>query len=107
MILTPTNVDSLSINEEVLECLPGEIKIYLSADQIDTDDLNESINFPVEFLNSLTTSGMPPEMVVWMSHRLNGGLIHTGVLGNNEEKTATKRLGMSSISEDIYNFLLL
>ena len=74
---------------KVLEML---IKIYLSADQIDTDDLNERNNFPVEFLNSLTPSGMPPEMVVWMSHRLNGGLIHTGVLGNTEEKTATKRL---------------
>ena len=61
VILTPTNVDSLSINEEVLECLPGEVKIYLSADQIDTDDLNERNNFPVEFLNSLTPSGMPPQ----------------------------------------------
>ncbi|XP_065664484.1 ATP-dependent DNA helicase pif1-like [Hydra vulgaris] len=60
VILTPTNVDSLSINEEVLECLLGEVKIYLSADQIDTDDLNERNNFPVEFLNSLTPSGMPP-----------------------------------------------
>ena len=43
------------------------------------------------------------EMVVWMSHCLNGGLIHTGVLGDTEEKTATKR---SSISEDIYNFFV-
>nr|XP_047144013.1 ATP-dependent DNA helicase pif1-like [Hydra vulgaris] len=59
VILTPTNVDSLSINEEVLERLHGEVKTYLSADQIDTDDLNEINNFPVEFLNSLTTSGMP------------------------------------------------
>ena len=67
VILTPTNVDSLSINEEVFECLSGEVKIYLSADQIDTDDLNERNNFPVEFLNCLTPSGMPPEMVVWMS----------------------------------------
>ncbi|XP_065670843.1 ATP-dependent DNA helicase pif1-like [Hydra vulgaris] len=60
VILTPTNVDSLLINEEVLECLLGEVKNYLSADQIDTDDLNERNNFPVEFLNSLTPSGMPP-----------------------------------------------
>ncbi|XP_065658173.1 ATP-dependent DNA helicase pif1-like [Hydra vulgaris] len=60
VILTPTNVDSLSINEEVLECLPGEVKIYLSADQIKIDDINERNNFPVEFLNSLTPSGMPP-----------------------------------------------
>ena len=92
VILSPTDVDSLSINEEVLECLLGEVKIYLSADQIDTDGLNARNNFPVEFLNSLTPSGMPPEMVVWMSHRLNGGLIHTRVLRNTEEKTATKRL---------------
>ncbi|XP_065645770.1 uncharacterized protein LOC136076223 [Hydra vulgaris] len=49
VILTLTNVDSLSINEEVLECLPGEVKIYLSADQIDTDDLNERNNFLSSF----------------------------------------------------------
>ena len=44
----------------MLECLLGEVKIYLSADQIDINDLNERNNFPVEFLNSLTPSGMPP-----------------------------------------------
>ncbi|XP_047136706.1 uncharacterized protein LOC124813547 [Hydra vulgaris] len=60
VILTPTNVDSLSINEEVLQCLPGEVKTYLSADQVETDNLNERNNFPVEFLNSLIPSGMPP-----------------------------------------------
>nr|XP_012563438.1 unnamed protein product [Hydra vulgaris] len=59
VIITPTNVDSLSINEEVLVRLHGEVKTYLSADQIDTDDLNEINNFPVEFLNSLTPLGMP------------------------------------------------
>ena len=91
VILTPTNVDSLSINEEVLECLPGEVKTYLSADQIDTDDLNERNNLPVEYLNSLTPSGMPPEMVVWMSHRLNGGLIHTpGCWGTLKKKQQPK-----------------
>ncbi|XP_065640419.1 uncharacterized protein LOC136073017 [Hydra vulgaris] len=58
-ILTPINVDSLAINEEVLHCLPGDVKAYLSSDSIDTDDLNEINNFPVEFLNSLTPSGMP------------------------------------------------
>nr|XP_047141566.1 uncharacterized protein LOC124816405 isoform X1 [Hydra vulgaris] len=31
-------------------------------------------------------------MGVWMSPPLNGGLIHTGVLGDTEKKTATKRL---------------
>nr|XP_012554850.2 uncharacterized protein LOC105843700 [Hydra vulgaris] len=56
LILTLTNVDSLSINKEVLERLHGEVKTYLSADQIETDGLNERNNFPVEFLNSLTPS---------------------------------------------------
>ncbi|XP_047129685.2 uncharacterized protein LOC100201102 [Hydra vulgaris] len=58
-ILTPNNVDSLAINEEVLDRLPGDVKVYLSADTIETDDLNEINNFPVEFLNSLTPLGMP------------------------------------------------
>nr|XP_047140966.1 uncharacterized protein LOC124816017 [Hydra vulgaris] len=59
VILTPTNVGSLSINEEVLECLHGEVKTYLSAYQIDTDNPNEINNFSVEFFHSLTPSGMP------------------------------------------------
>ncbi|XP_065680665.1 uncharacterized protein LOC101240834 [Hydra vulgaris] len=58
-ILTPTNVDSLAINEEVLHRLPGDVKTYLSSDSIETDDHNEIYNFPVEFLNTLTPSGMP------------------------------------------------
>ncbi|XP_047141334.1 ATP-dependent DNA helicase PIF1-like [Hydra vulgaris] len=58
-ILTPTNFDSLAINKEVLHRLPSDVKTYLSSDSIDTDDLNEINNFPAEFLNSLTPSGMP------------------------------------------------
>ncbi|XP_004208072.2 uncharacterized protein LOC101240136 [Hydra vulgaris] len=58
-ILIPTNIDSLAINEEVLDRLPGDVKVYLSANTIETDDLNKINNFPVEFLNSLTPSGMP------------------------------------------------
>ncbi|XP_065642205.1 uncharacterized protein LOC124814644 [Hydra vulgaris] len=57
-ILTPTNVDSLAIYEEVLHRLLGDVKTYLSSDSNETDDLNEINNFPVEFLNSLTPSGM-------------------------------------------------
>nr|XP_047137932.1 ATP-dependent DNA helicase PIF1-like [Hydra vulgaris] len=58
-ILTPFNVDSLSINEEVLERLHGEVKTYLSVDQLEADYFNKINNFPVEFLNSLTPSGIP------------------------------------------------
>ncbi|XP_065639434.1 ATP-dependent DNA helicase pif1-like [Hydra vulgaris] len=55
-ILTPTNVDSLAINEEVLDRLPSNVKVFLSAYTIDTDNLNKINNFHVEFLNSLTPS---------------------------------------------------
>ena len=58
-IFTSTNIDSLAINEQVLERLPGDVKFLLSADAIETDDLNEINNFPVKYLNSLTPSGMP------------------------------------------------
>ena len=34
-ILTPTNIDLLAINEQVLERLPGDVKTYLSADTIE------------------------------------------------------------------------
>ena len=59
-ILTPTNDDSLTINGHVLELLPGEVVSYYSADDIETDDELERAQYPVEFLNSITPSGMPP-----------------------------------------------
>ena len=40
--------------------LPGETKTYLSADSVNCDDNEEAQNYPMEFLNSLTPSGMPP-----------------------------------------------
>ena len=57
--MTPTNIYSLAINEQVLECQPGNVKVYLSTDTIETDVINEKNNFPVEFLNSLAPSGIP------------------------------------------------
>ena len=56
-ILKPTNIDSLAINEKVLERLPDDVKISLCADTIETDDLNVLNNFSVEYLNS--PSGKP------------------------------------------------
>ena len=40
--------------------LPGETKTYLSADSVNCDDNEETQNYPMEFLNSLTPSGMLP-----------------------------------------------
>ena len=60
VILSPKNEKCLSMNEEVLKMLPGESKTYLSADSVNCDDNEEAQNYPMEFLNSLTPSGMPP-----------------------------------------------
>jgi hypothetical protein len=58
-ILTPKNDTSLDLNDQVLERLPGERRLYLSVDNVVSDDENERQNYPLEFLNSLTPSGMP------------------------------------------------
>lgn len=44
--------------------IPGEQKTYHSYDKIICDDDNEINNYPVEFLNSLTISGLPPHKLV-------------------------------------------
>ncbi|XP_057305457.1 uncharacterized protein LOC130642388 [Hydractinia symbiolongicarpus] len=60
VVLTPTNDDSLTINDQVLALLPGEEKVYFSADDVVCDEEEERNQYPVEFLNSITPSGMPP-----------------------------------------------
>ena len=60
VILTPTNEESLEINNLILPLLAGDQRIYYSADEIQTDDDNERAAFPVEFINKQTPSGMPP-----------------------------------------------
>lgn len=64
IILSPKNENCMQINEEVLSMIPGETTSYLSADAVKSDSEEEQNNYPSEFLNSLTPSGMPP-------HRLN------------------------------------
>ncbi len=59
IILTPTNESALLMNNEVLKKMPGEEKVYLSADKALCDDEDEANNFSPEFLHSITPSGMP------------------------------------------------
>ena len=58
------NEESLKLNEQVLNKLPGDVRTYLSADEVVTDDEFEQTQYPTEFLNSLTPSGMPPHQLV-------------------------------------------
>ena len=59
VILTPKNDASLLLNKQVLDKLPGAQRVYLSVDQVICDDSEEQQNYLIEFINSLTPSGMP------------------------------------------------
>nr|KAF6387657.1 hypothetical protein mMyoMyo1_008120 [Myotis myotis] len=58
-ILCPKNEHVQNLNEEILDILDGEFHTYLSDDFIDSTDDAEKENFPIEFLNSITPSGIP------------------------------------------------
>ncbi|CAF1394921.1 unnamed protein product, partial [Didymodactylos carnosus] len=64
VILCPKNEHALMVSEQVLQRLPGTAKVYTSIDEVECEDGEDVSNYPTEFLNSLTPSGMPP-------HKLN------------------------------------
>ncbi|CAI9741159.1 ATP-dependent DNA helicase PIF1-like [Octopus vulgaris] len=57
-ILAPKNVALDDLNFKLLEQLPGESHIYNFIDTV--LKMDEAVNYPVEFLNSLTPPGLPP-----------------------------------------------
>ena len=58
VILASKNVDVDEINFQIQQLLPGDLMSFKSIDTVDNE--NESVNFPIEFLNSLDIPGMPP-----------------------------------------------
>ena len=64
VILAPKNDDCSLINNDVVSRVPGPAKIYCSVDKIVSDNDAEINNYPVEFLNSLNVSGLPPHKLV-------------------------------------------
>ncbi|GBN75704.1 hypothetical protein AVEN_214423-1 [Araneus ventricosus] len=58
--LCPKNKDFLKIKEHFLKTFPRQNKTYFSADSIICVDQEEQNNFPLDFINTLTPSGMPP-----------------------------------------------
>ena len=60
VLLTPKNEASLALlNNQVLNRLEGEKRLYLSVDRVVCDNKEEEQNYPLEFINSLTPSGLP------------------------------------------------
>lgn len=64
VVLAPLNQDILDINRKIIDGMNGQARIYYSADKIISDDPTDVINFPIEFVNGLTPSGMPPHVLV-------------------------------------------
>ena len=57
-ILAAKNVDVNGLNLKIQQLLPGDLVSYKSIDAV--CDTNETVNYPIEFLNSLDFPGMPP-----------------------------------------------
>lgn len=62
-ILCPKNDDCLKINHQILEEMSGCQKVYKSMDSVDSDDPEEVANYPTEFLNNCSVSGIPPHLL--------------------------------------------
>jgi hypothetical protein len=59
-ILCPKNDATLAMNEEIINRLEGESKTYFSIDTVESENESERLAYPVEVLNSLEISGLPP-----------------------------------------------
>ena len=63
IILTPKNDTSLKLNDKILKRLPGVERTFFSCDSAICDSEEEAQNYPMEFLNSITPTGMPPHIL--------------------------------------------
>ena len=60
MLLTARNEDVHRINAHVLQGFPGDAQKFISADSIESrGDEQETILYPVEYLNAINASGLP------------------------------------------------
>ena len=81
-ILTPLNESCDEINNHVVQDrLTGEGRDYFGVDSAEVEDALEGDNYPTEFLNTLTPTGLPPHKlhlkvgaVVMLIRNLNGKL---------------------------------
>src|SRR6218665_1288595 len=81
VVVAPTNADTLDMNRKIISLIPGDSEIYYSADSAVNDDPNDTLNFPVDFLNEQTPYGMPPHVLL-----LKNGVIIMLLCNLNPEK---------------------
>ena len=62
-ILTPCNDASLELNNRIIAKIQTTGREYRSVDAVGCDDAEESMNYPMEFVNNQTPSGMPPHIL--------------------------------------------
>ncbi|CAN1135099.1 ATP-dependent DNA helicase pif1 [Linum perenne] len=65
-IVTPTNAVVSEINNLLLDQIPGSSKKYFSADSLSTTNANTAtlqVEYPLEFLNSLSFNGVPEHIL--------------------------------------------
>jgi len=60
-ILSPLNTNVNQLNDWLMRAFPGEEKVYKSVDTALCEE--DAVNYPVELLNSLELSGMPPHIL--------------------------------------------
>jgi ATP-dependent DNA helicase PIF1 len=58
-ILTTKNIVVNSLNTQIVEAVPGQKHIFLSADSVETGD-DQAMAISTEFFNTITLVGMPP-----------------------------------------------
>lgn len=104
-ILAPKNDDCFQINNDILNRMPGNEKVYYSHDKVICDNEQEQNNYPTEFLNSLNVSGLPPhklvlkqECIVLLIRNLN-----TKKALVNGTRMRVKRLHNNSIDCEVLN----
>jgi len=58
-ILTTKNIVVNFLNTQIVEAMPGQEHIFLSADSVETGD-DQAMAIGTKFLNTITLAGMPP-----------------------------------------------
>ena len=103
-ILCPRNDESLAVNNAVLDRMPGNEVVYASADDMADEDDDELADVtPVEFLNSITPSGMPPHRLRLKTGAVVMLLRNLGVERGlcNDTRLVVRQLGETVIEAEI------